>query len=437
MNSVIVGNVRCFQTKQEVQLKQLNLLVGENSSGKSTFLAVCKLAWDLANPPIQLDFNAPPFDLGAFDDIATYRGGRGGRAHNFVIGCEVPAVYRQWVEPKDWVLGNSLRVEATFESYDAQPCISKLCLGSGDYDIHTAGAQGQAKNFVCEFYHLGTLLTKSETEMPSVPDPMRLYYAPHMLFSPDGTTPLSSLTSKQRTAYIQLLSSTGIRQFEGPMAIAPIRTRPQRTYDPRTSAPKPEGDHVPMVLAKAKWTQSGEWRKLAQALRDFGSSSGLFDNIEVRRLGSKMSNPFQIRLKLQGPWRNLIDVGYGVNQVLPILVECVRQPSSQVLLMQQPEVHLHPKAQAALGSFLAKAAAHAEQRLLVETHSDHLIDRVRMEVRDGNGPPPDQVQILFFERHKSDARIYRIGFDKQGNLINAPAHYREFFLQEENRLFGV
>ena len=61
----------------------------------------------------------------------------------------------------------------------------------------------------------------------------------------------------------------------------------------------------------------------------------------------------------------------------------MKSPSGQMLLMQQPEVHLHPRAQAQLGSFLGYLAIKQKKQFLVETHSDYLVDRVRIDVRDG------------------------------------------------------
>ena len=91
--------------------------------------------------------------------------------------------------------------------------------------------------------------------------------------------------------------------------------------------------------------------------------------------------PFQIHVRkfgkiLKGNRRNLIDVGYGVSQVLPLLTEMLRPNAPSMFLLQQPEVHLHPSAQAALGSLFCSIAG-PDRQLVVETHSDYIIDRVR------------------------------------------------------------
>ena len=137
--------------------------------------------------------------------------------------------------------------------------------------------------------------------------------------------------------------------------------------------------------------------------------------------------------RAMGPLRNLIDVGYGVSQVLPIITELFRDDATPMFLLQQPEVHLHPSAQAALGSLFCEIAG-KQRQLVVETHSDHLLDRVRMDVRDAKTKlTPEEVSILFFERGNLDVRIHSLRLDGEGNVLGAPASYRRFFMEETRR----
>jgi hypothetical protein len=89
MNRIFFENVRCFFSPQSAPIRPLTLLVGENSSGKSTFLALVRLAWDLCQGISLLDLNEAPFLLGAYDQVASFRRGRGGRAEQFCIGGEI------------------------------------------------------------------------------------------------------------------------------------------------------------------------------------------------------------------------------------------------------------------------------------------------------------------------------------------------------------
>ncbi len=106
-------------------------------------------------------------------------------------------------------------------------------------------------------------------------------------------------------------------------------------------------------------------------------------------------------------------------------------------MFQQPEIHLHPRAQAELATLFGSLVKTQKKQFLIETHSDNLIDRVRMDVRDKKNISPDDVVILYFEKQKNGVKIYPIHLDEMGHLIDAPTTYRSFFLAEERRYWGV
>ncbi len=173
-------------------------------------------------------------------------------------------------------------------------------------------------------------------------------------------------------------------------------------------------------------------------LEKYGEASGLYSGWGVRNFGELGSDPFQIEVMQQagGRSRNLIDVGYGVSQALPIIADCVSVDRDSMLLIQQPEVHLHPRAQAAMGSFFVQLAASERNGLIVETHSDYLLDRIRIDVRDEKIKFNDVI-ILYFEQNGNDVSIFPIEIDALGNLMDVPEGYRSFFLQEQRRFLGV
>jgi predicted ATPase len=190
-----------------------------------------------------------------------------------------------------------------------------------------------------------------------------------------------------------------------------------------------------MLLARLGATDPDRWETLAAELSRFGKAAGLFSHLVVHRFENNESAPFQLRVKLEGQQKavNLVDVGYGVSQILPILVDCLLDEQPRFLLMQQPEVHLHPRAQAELGSFFARLVAQKRHRFVIETHSDHLLDRIRQEIRNGT-LDADSLSLLFFERAGSQVCIRDIRVDDSGNITQQPDSYRRFFLEEELRI---
>ena len=114
MDTLILEDFRCFAGRHEVPIRPLTLLVGENSTGKTSFLAAVRAVHDLRSGDGP-DFNEPPFHLGSYDEIANYRGGRSGRAKSFAVGQKFTARGGKIIGlPK--LSGEETCIEARFES---------------------------------------------------------------------------------------------------------------------------------------------------------------------------------------------------------------------------------------------------------------------------------------------------------------------------------
>lgn len=399
-------------------------------------MAAVRLAWDLTRPFGTPEFNEEPFLLGAYDQIASFRGGKAGRARTFKIGSVI-TTSRPSMRSKPF----QLRHETSFSERAGQPHPTSRSVAHGSVRLSvTTDAEGK--------WRLATALAEENIELPLtsdirrrgredvLPDWQDVYFN---LFPPRAAErfpPGWPLGDSQYEQVLELAEHAArLGSARRPYAFAPIRSRPERTYDPVKDSPDPEGQHIPMVLARVLSGIKAKESPLHDSLVAFGTASGLFGDIRVKRLG-KEGDPFQLLLKTSGPWRNVIDVGYGVSQILPILVELFTSSPEQVLLIQQPEVHLHPRAQAELASLLLQSVLHRRLRVVVETHSDYFVDRLRVAVRDGT--PPENVAILYFQHEgSSGTQVFPMSLDSQGNLLEVPYGYRSFFLDEERRFLGV
>jgi hypothetical protein len=218
--------------------------------------------------------------------------------------------------------------------------------------------------------------------------------------------------------------------------LAPIRAKPRRSYDAVAKGYSPEGDHIPWQLRGLSAKS-----KLRESLRSFGTQSGLYDDVETRNFGETEDAPFELRVKIGERTPNMINVGYGVSQALPVIA-AIADPGERRawFALQQPEVHLHPRAQAALGELLFEMGLHPQRkRFLVETHSDYVIDRFRYRMRKAaeGEEVPLQAQVLFFERVGSKNIVHRIPLAADGEYPEAqPEAFRAFFLEEEMRNLG-
>jgi len=234
----------------------------------------------------------------------------------------------------------------------------------------------------------------------------------------------------------------GSLRFFGPSVssdvvwIAPIRTKPRRTYDELQIEFSSEGSHTPYLIRRMLQSQSAA-KRFQAFIRRVGSASGLFESVRIRRFGQGVTAPFEVDIVLDSKALNLSTVGYGVSQSLPVFVELLARAKGSWFAIQQPEVHLHPRAQAALGDVFFEMATREKKLFLVETHSDFTIDRFRMNYRRKRGRKPDS-QILFFERRDKRNTVVALKIGPRGQMAsNQPDSYRRFFVREEMRLLGL
>lgn len=449
MNEITVGNYRCFRGRQTARLASLTLLVGDNSTGKTSFLAMIRALIDVAIELRIPDFKEEPFDLGSFEEIAHHRGGRFGHTATFEGGYGIP-LRKHFDDPSSV---EPYHFDVEFGRKGSAPIPIRRRIQHGDiWWEHKFSDNRTHRVFIGS--PRGSWEIKLPNSLPGLADreeylPLPAYWALGTLFSDEQSwmnatlEPVGDTDPTLNTEEIESFKTFKLPvPFQGgrPFASAPVRSRPRRTYDPARDTSDPEGDNIPTYLASTYFTDKATWTALKEGIEEFGKSSGLFDEISIRPLGGRESEPFQVQIRkfgsrLVGPRRNLIDVGYGVSQVLPVITQLLRPEAPPLFLLQQPEVHLHPSAQAALGSMFCRVAETGPQ-LIVETHSDHLIDRVRMEVRDG-ALKPGNVSVLFFERDELDVRIHSLQIDEDGNIVGAPRGYRRFFMEETRRSLGL
>jgi len=462
VDSITVRNFRCFGQKQTARLAPITLLVGENSTGKTSLMAIIRALWDAAYDDTVPNFKDLPYDLGSFDEILHKSGRREPRPKSFSASCEVTAS-----EPSDNQLASTYTLEIEFDAEHATPFPRRRRLAQGSHWIEqdndddgrnsiSIGTPRGTWKIAEEDGHLIRPRGFGDVLMPLT---VALAFVRHLLSDTDQTDSgvVSSGTagaSDDDLFEIQQLIDqyTSDRTFPfssdntaRPYASAPTRSQPRRTYDPAQVVLDAEGTNVPSRLALMSLYEPKSWERLKHRLEAFGAKSGLFDEINIQHLGRTASAPFQIQVRKtskarKGPLHNLADVGYGVSQVLPLITELLRDDGPQVLLLQQPEVHLHPSAEAALGSMFCDVATDARnpRQLIIETHSDFIIDRIRTSVPDSSSRlTADDVSIVFFERRGLQVELHSLRVNDAGNIVGAPPGYREFFMDELQRSIAL
>lgn len=157
--------------------------------------------------------------------------------------------------------------------------------------------------------------------------------------------------------------------------------------------------------------------------------------IEVTPISRMNAVTLGIRTSDETDYHRPINVGFGLTQVMPILVAVLSASQNDLILIENPEVHLHPAGQALMGGFLARAAGSGVQ-IILETHSDHVLNGIRRAVR-GGVLSPDRTALHFF-RSVSDGldQVVSPQLDSKGNIDSWPDGFFDQFDKDMNHFAG-
>ncbi|MBI3141674.1 MAG: AAA family ATPase [Bacteroidetes bacterium] len=420
-------------------LKNINFFVGENSTGKTSVLKLIKIVSDPRFWLMQ-DFNSEEAELGYFSEIMS---SKSSKRKFFDIGL--------LGDSKDKEV-NISAIKMRFFEKEGQPELREICLID------------KTINFQAIIEDNGFKYRYSIIDLENITESNKLKYFGKWIKS-NGLenktyTKVNIEGSFFRQAFllqIDTIIAREIRKDENKNEIkgfkipsflrdiawlAPIRTEPKRTYDNYKIDFNPDGTHAPYILKKLLTSKKNTKKanSVEEILKKFGRDSGLFEEIKITNLGKNDTSPFEIHIVINGNPLKITNVGYGVSQILPLIVEVIARPSKSWFAIQQPEIHLHPKGQAAFGDFILKSFLSEEKNFIIETHSDYTIDRYRLKMNKNfkSESKNPESQIVFFNRTKDGNALTCIDINENGSLPDdQPKEFREFFIKEQLELLKV
>lgn len=414
MSSTIEGislaDTRVFAGEHNIKLSRVNLLVGENSVGKTTLLGNIYALAQLANFKELTDgkkyFNREPIPMGDFKDLV-----RSG-SQSFKVGIELKgSSLRKFLI--EYVRGqDDSLIERRLElhhSSSSQNKIRKLAISRNESEnseqwvFDTPEFSFQLDQPDISFHQFTSWLSQS----------VRIGNLP---YSGEET-----IFRKQRQSSIE---QSGVfakfvnyfrHEFRLPESLLNVIAIEPNSLKPQSHYPYDPLDGIDI-----------------EQLSEFGRKLGVFQKIRSQEV---KDSKFEIIVEVKGTEHNLCFVGYGIASVLPTLCGLVSAPPKSSFLLQQPEVHIHPSSQAALVHILAKS----DHSFFIETHSDHVIDWFRILVCEKDLPHTD-VSIIYLEQNTQDnsaSCVYPMRLDKLANLQGSPPSYREFFTDQTMRLLTL
>lgn len=463
MKSFRIKNIKSFKDSGEIEVKPITIFVGKNSCGKSSLLrfpiVLAQTATSNTDSPIM--FYGKMLDYGNYEDVVF-----GGKKDNIefaihydvnindlqderyrveeeIIVSNTEDVKDTWMRVCVGKKDNKMYVD-TVELYVENMLISGFYYNNDVYIVKLNSLYVEG-NFLEEQYELNLKSVEFDTFFPIYDSKERFSSIVELVYdkSPEyndekkvqelynklynNANPFGDddYTDQERKImrisggfdYASTLMSHVYQRFKIESIITtyigPFRESPERVYrDSETQSRNVgvKGENVSTLLIRDFHNNN----KLIEAISEWLNKTMGY-NLQIKDMGS---NLFQIMLvNREGVESNILDVGFGISQVLPIVTQIIRsliwsqkyimgkEINEETIYIEQPELHLHPAAQADLADLFVNCVLESNngKRIVIETHSEHLIRKLQVLIADKNNMFTNEM-----------IKIYYLDKDEQG-----------------------
>jgi hypothetical protein len=216
--------------------------------------------------------------------------------------------------------------------------------------------------------------------------------------------------------------------------LGPLREYPHRRYTWTGAAPQiidPRGRGTVEALLAAERQQangkSQQKRKSSSLVERVATWLNRFQLSERFYLApvDRDKRIYEARLQARGAEAIITDVGFGVSQVLPIIVLLHFVPEGSIVLLEQPEIHLHPLVQAEMADLFLETAHERNLQLIIESHSEHLLRRLQRRIAEAELPlaSPEFIRLYFCELSSQGSTLRQVETDMFGSILNWPERF--------------
>ncbi len=440
-------NFRSFEDTDWVEIKPLTIVLGSNNSGKSSLLApllLMKQTLDSPDIKIPLMLKGPLINAGAYRDLINNHDETKNltfslRFHHHKQGKKEPSLGAYppgGVSAQFKIAHQNAPNDVELVSYKVFDVIGRPYLER----IHQ---KGEAYSLA---FHPTRPKLDTKTSRRILTDSPQ-----HFIFTDDAVHDM--LTEKLRKghgprrqpytairgvelspgaslyfAVVSLADSELNSFFEKINHLGPLREPPKRIYELSGDTPRNigvKGEYAPEILARrmadsdrgSAWIQ--HWIKTFEYGGKLKAEKAPYDSFFL-----------DITRSVNGPESNLADMGFGLSQILPLIVTGAYSPQETWLITEQPEIHLNPRLQAILADLFVEMVNNG-QGVVVETHSEHLLLRLRRLIAEKK-ISADDVALLFVEKEEGASKVRSILVKENGHITSAdwPKGFFEDSLRE-------
>ena len=413
---------------------------GTNSAGKSSllqFLLLLKQTKNATDRGIVLDFGGPAdmVNLGTFTDV--------------VHRHDAEARIRWRLE---WELPRTLKIldpmEPSKKSLFSGDCLSTQCevglrqarlwpyhlayqFGGTEFSLQLRPASDKDFRLVADNQKFRFRRTQG-----------RPWHLPHPVKT--HLFPSQARNYYQNSDFLGDFELAYENRMDSLYYLGPLREYPKREYHWAGSSPEDVGQRgeltVDAILAA---TRNREMRSLGHRKRRkrfqemiayWLNRLGLISDFRLEEI-AKGTNLYRAMVKTspRSPSTSLTDVGFGVSQILPALVLLYYVPERSTVILEQPEIHLHPAVQSGLADVILNVARARRVQILVESHSEHLMRRLQRRVAEER-VSSDDVKLFFVSSQGGPAQVFDLQLNEWGEVENWP---EKFFGDEMGEIAAI
>lgn len=417
-----------------VDFKPITAFFGANSSGKSSiiqFLLMLKQTKDSQNSQAIIDFgdHNTPVELGNFKDIVYQHDVERQLQWQLKWDIDKPLIFSDVLaRPRKALATADLALRVNVVSKGRQVTVQSMAYRAAGLDFEIAKRADKPGYQLISSNEEKFRFVRNLGRPWDLPEPTRCYSYP------DQAQALF-----QNTQFLGLFENAYVNQVDRILHLGPLREDPKRQYPWSGNAPGDvgrRGERAIEAILSAR--EAGERRNLKyksptksfeEMVAWWLKELGLISQFRVEEVGTE-SGLFRAYVSRgdKSVETLITDVGFGVSQILPVITLLYYAPKGSTILIEQPEIHLHPSVQAGLADLFISATKTRELQIIVESHSEHFLNRLMRRVAEedtkfGN-VEPDDVGLYFCEYSNGRSKIQNLEVNLFGGITNWP---KDFF----------
>ncbi len=433
INNIRFENFKCFK-KLDLELGRVTLLTGANSSGKSSVIYGILGALQSGEFPLQFSPNGKYVEMGDFQELSNNHD----KSNIIKIGFDI---------------GGNDKVEVnTFWEIDKIRKLPKLNSFTAKTDFYTLVLKKE-KKYKLKFEYFSEKDPMKKIRTSEFTSKLMEFISEMMKENGVDSKVLGKDIKKEMKPYVELefkdFSEMRKHIFEkGGVALGQIfqeimknfknidkeinyissfRLHPDRTYYEQSKTNfkiGKFGERYTDQLIQWQTKKSKKYKELISHLNKLE----LVNEIKAKRLeGGRYE--LLVKPKNEGVLSSLADVGFGISQFLPILIADLQLSDSSTLFVSQPEIHLHPSIQANFADYLINQIKKTNKSYIIETHSEYLINRLRLAIVKKESEKKD-IKSYFFLNNGIDVTSYELDFTETGQIKNAPEDFFKTYMMD-------